>query len=212
MAKNDWLQIILLIVIPTLHRSMLITETMRFLWFLCTFLKISHIAWFKKLKSHFFPIRNRYPIGIPSLYYALLLHHKDKVNPFSSSVVKANEKALLSKKVVNREKVKQRKLLQVHFLLIYICNFHVLNHFLLIYICKLHWNCSAERTSASSKYCIFILQLQAKPLVLWGAGVHKKVGDWDYSYPYYARKYHTDHPCTYCYIVLYWPDDGLEAI
>ena len=29
---------------------------------------------------------------------------------------------------------------QVHFLLIYICNFHVLNHFLLIYICKLHWN------------------------------------------------------------------------
>ena len=24
--------------------------------------------------------------------------------------------------------------------LIYICNFHVLNHFLLIYICKLHWN------------------------------------------------------------------------
>ena len=29
---------------------------------------------------------------------------------------------------------------QVHFLLIYICNFHVLNHLLLIYICKLHWN------------------------------------------------------------------------
>jgi hypothetical protein len=29
---------------------------------------------------------------------------------------------------------------QVHFLLIYICNFHVLNHFLLINICKLHWN------------------------------------------------------------------------
>ena len=27
-----------------------------------------------------------------------------------------------------------------NFLLIYICNFHVLNHFLLIYICKLHWN------------------------------------------------------------------------
>ena len=25
-------------------------------------------------------------------------------------------------------------------LLIYICNFHVINHFLLIYICKLHWN------------------------------------------------------------------------
>ena len=30
---------------------------------------------------------------------------------------------------------------QVHFLLIYICNFHVLSHLLLIYICKLHWNC-----------------------------------------------------------------------
>ena len=28
---------------------------------------------------------------------------------------------------------------QVHFLIIYICNFHVLNHFLLMYICKLHW-------------------------------------------------------------------------
>ena len=27
-----------------------------------------------------------------------------------------------------------------HFLLIYICNFHVLSHLLLIYICKLHWN------------------------------------------------------------------------
>jgi Kinesin motor domain len=27
-----------------------------------------------------------------------------------------------------------------NFLLIYICNFHVLNHFLLIYICKLNWN------------------------------------------------------------------------
>ena len=29
---------------------------------------------------------------------------------------------------------------KVNFLLIYICNFHVLYHFLLIYICKLHWN------------------------------------------------------------------------
>ena len=26
------------------------------------------------------------------------------------------------------------------FLLIYICNFHVLSHLLLIYICQLHWN------------------------------------------------------------------------
>jgi hypothetical protein len=29
---------------------------------------------------------------------------------------------------------------KVHFLLIYICNFHVLSHIPLIYICKLHWN------------------------------------------------------------------------
>ena len=28
------------------------------------------------------------------------------------------------------------------FLLIYICNFHVLSNLLLIYICKLHWNLS----------------------------------------------------------------------
>ena len=27
-----------------------------------------------------------------------------------------------------------------NFLLIYICNFHVLSHLLMIYICKLHWN------------------------------------------------------------------------
>ena len=27
-----------------------------------------------------------------------------------------------------------------NFLLIYICNFHVLSHLLLIYMCKLHWN------------------------------------------------------------------------
>ena len=30
--------------------------------------------------------------------------------------------------------------IQVHLLLIYVCNFHVVNNFLLIYICKLHWN------------------------------------------------------------------------
>ena len=29
---------------------------------------------------------------------------------------------------------------QGNFLLIYICNFHVISHLLLIYICKLHWN------------------------------------------------------------------------
>ena len=35
-----------------------------------------------------------------------------------------------------------------NFLLIYICNFHVLSHLLLIYICKLHW-CSEGRLSRS---------------------------------------------------------------
>ena len=32
---------------------------------------------------------------------------------------------------------------QVHFLLIYTCNFHVLSNLLLIYIYKLHWNRSS---------------------------------------------------------------------
>jgi hypothetical protein len=32
------------------------------------------------------------------------------------------------------------ELTKVKLLLIYKCNFHVLNHLLLIYICKLHWN------------------------------------------------------------------------
>ena len=31
-----------------------------------------------------------------------------------------------------------------NFLLIYICNFHVLSNLLLIYICKLHWNPTAK--------------------------------------------------------------------
>ena len=34
-----------------------------------------------------------------------------------------------------------------NFLLIFICNFHVLNHLLLIYICNLHWNRSKEIVS-----------------------------------------------------------------
>jgi hypothetical protein len=34
----------------------------------------------------------------------------------------------------------QVTIIEGYFLLIYICNFHVLSHFLLIYICKLHWN------------------------------------------------------------------------
>ena len=33
-----------------------------------------------------------------------------------------------------------RKQSEGKFLLIYICNFHVLSNLLLIYICKLHWN------------------------------------------------------------------------
>ena len=37
-----------------------------------------------------------------------------------------------------------------NFLLIYICNFHVLIHFLLIYICKLHWNRTTAPTYPSS--------------------------------------------------------------
>ena len=37
-----------------------------------------------------------------------------------------------------------------NFLLIYICNFHVLSHLLLIYICKLHWNPRAELTAVES--------------------------------------------------------------
>ena len=36
------------------------------------------------------------------------------------------------------------------FLLIYICNFHVLCHFLLIYICKLHWNQRPSQSLATS--------------------------------------------------------------
>ncbi len=32
-----------------------------------------------------------------------------------------------------------------NFLLIYICNFHVLSSLLLIYICKLHWNLQSIR-------------------------------------------------------------------
>ena len=32
------------------------------------------------------------------------------------------------------------KMKMVHFVLIYLCNFHVLRDLLLIYICNLHWN------------------------------------------------------------------------
>ena len=36
-----------------------------------------------------------------------------------------------------------------NFLLIYICNFHVLNHFLLIHICKLYWNQQSNTNNQS---------------------------------------------------------------
>jgi hypothetical protein len=40
---------------------------------------------------------------------------------------------------------------QVHFLLIHICNFHVLNHLLLINIRKLHWNQATIQSTGKSK-------------------------------------------------------------
>ena len=41
-----------------------------------------------------------------------------------------------------------RRLQLGNFLLIYVCNFHVLNHFFLIYTCKLHWNLDQEYSNA----------------------------------------------------------------
>jgi hypothetical protein len=41
----------------------------------------------------------------------------------------------------------------VHFLLIYICNFHVLNHFLFMYICKLHWNLQGGKQPTPNDEC-----------------------------------------------------------
>ena len=53
-----------------------------------------------------------------------------------------------------------------NFLLIYICNFHVLSHLLLIYICKLHWNPVANSIVAlaiagvfATVICIFAFQI-----------------------------------------------------
>ena len=39
-----------------------------------------------------------------------------------------------------KEKHARAQMKEGKFLLIYICNFHVLSNLLLIYICKLHWN------------------------------------------------------------------------
>jgi hypothetical protein len=52
-------------------------------------------------------------------------------------------------KYINKRK--QYPILQVHFLLIYIYNFHVFSHFLLIYICKLHWNFQAATPTLPSE-------------------------------------------------------------
>ena len=53
--------------------------------------------------------------------------------------------------------------LKGNFLLIYICNFHVLSHLLLIYICKLHWNCLDE---SALKECL------RETVLLLGSGNH----------------------------------------
>ena len=58
-------------------------------------------------------------------------------------------------RMLEREETKTKKADQGgKFLLIYICNFHVLSNLLLIYICKLHWNsrrtlCGSDRTAVN---------------------------------------------------------------
>jgi hypothetical protein len=47
-----------------------------------------------------------------------------------------------------------------NFLLIYICNFHVLYHLLLIYICKLHWN--FEQASRGAPFIFLVTNLQRR--------------------------------------------------
>ena len=44
------------------------------------------------------------------------------------------------------------------FLLIYICNFHVLNNFLLIFICKLHWNCIKNRFGSTAEIGVYTME------------------------------------------------------
>ena len=46
----------------------------------------------------------------------------------------------------NRKRNLPSEFIEGNFLLIYICNFHVLSNLLLIYIYKLHWNLSLPRT------------------------------------------------------------------
>ena len=52
---------------------------------------------------------------------------------------------------------------QVHFLLICICNFHVISNLLLIYICKLHWNLispGVRSAQALGGICLWIVLLR----------------------------------------------------
>ena len=89
---------------------------------------------FKSLKGELGPAIK--PImGYPNGYYELDLAKEFHVACFyrlceiSESAQKTRGK--LSKLGLN---------VTGNFLLIYICNFHVLSNLLLIYICKLHWN------------------------------------------------------------------------
>ena len=50
------------------------------------------------------------------------------------------------------------------FLLIYICNFHVLSHLLLIFICKLHWNWSVGQKKSRHTLVDSMLDLGLLPL------------------------------------------------
>ena len=47
---------------------------------------------------------------------------------------------MTTSELAEEEEDEQGVVVQGNFLLIYICNFHVLSHLLLIYICKLLWN------------------------------------------------------------------------
>ena len=66
------------------------------------------------------------------------------------------------------------------FLLIYMCNFHVLSHFLLIYICKLHWNQTLEmviaplheRVMEVAQEC-YVKFKEDKQIVSWHEKVHR---------------------------------------
>ena len=49
------------------------------------------------------------------------------------------------------------------FLLIYICNFHVLSNLLLIFICKLHWNSSLFLSTVNERFdAIKFINLQSR--------------------------------------------------